>query len=79
MRLLLPSLLLATCVLPGCALIERLGYHKYQKAELAPPEEAANIKFPDSYESGVRLDGAKMKALSVAMNDYLPAHINPED
>jgi hypothetical protein len=79
MRLLFPSLLLTTCVLPGCVLLERLGYHKYQKAELAPPEEAASIKFPNSYEGGVRLDGARMKALSVAMNDYLPAHIRPED
>src|SRR5689334_9026540 len=72
------ALLLSVCVLPSCTLIERLGYHKYQKAEMAPPEEAASIKFPDSYEGGVRLDGAKMKALSVAMNDYLPPHIQAE-
>ncbi len=79
MKFLFPSILLCTCLLTGCSLMGRLGYYKYQKAEMAPPEEAANIHFPNSYEGGVLLDGAKMKALSVAMNDYLPSHIRPED
>ncbi|QRK09565.1 hypothetical protein JQX13_05360 [Archangium violaceum] len=79
MRSLTPSVLLCACTLSGCVLFERLGYHKYQKAEMAPPEEAARIKFPDSYERGVRLEGAMMKALSVAMNDYLPSHIKAEN
>lgn len=79
MKLLLPSVLLCSCALSGCMALERLGYHKYQKAEMAPPEDAAGIEFPSAYESGVRLDGAMMKALSVAMNDYLPPYIKAED
>lgn len=79
MKLLFPSILLCSCTLSGCVLLERFGYHRYQKAEMAPPEDATQIKFPNSYEGGVRLDGAMMKALSVAMNDYLPSHVRAED
>jgi hypothetical protein len=67
-------LLLVSCSLTGCVLLERFGYHKYQKAEMAKPEESSRIEFPDSYASGTRIDGAMMKALSVAMNDYLPPY-----
>lgn len=76
MRIFLATLLL--CASTGCALFERLGYYKYQRPEQAPPEEAAKIEFPRTYEGGVQLDGAMMKALSVAMNDYLPPHVRPE-
>jgi hypothetical protein len=79
MKLLFPSILLCSCALTGCVLLERFGYDKYQKAEMAPPEEAASIKFPNSYDGGVRLNGPMMKALAVAMNDYLPPHIKPEN
>lgn len=79
MKRLFPCILLCSWALSGCVLLERFGYHKYQKAEMAPPEEAAQINFPNTYEGGVRLDGPMMKALAVAMNDYLPPHIKAED
>ncbi|HYO72653.1 MAG TPA: hypothetical protein VEU33_41920 [Archangium sp.] len=79
MKYFFPSVILCSWVLSGCVLLERFGYHKYQKAEMAPPEEAARIHFPKTYEGGVLLNGAMTKALSVAMNDYLPPHIKAED
>ncbi|MFL5358157.1 hypothetical protein [Archangium sp.] len=78
MKFLFPAVLLCSCALSGCVMLERFGYHRYQKAEMAPPEESAQINFPNSYEGGTRLDGAMMKALSVAMNDYLPPYIQAE-
>lgn len=77
MRRLFAALLL--CASTGCALFEHLEYRKYRKAEMATSEEAARVEFPRSYEGGTRLDGAMMKALSVAMNDYLPAYIKAEE
>ncbi|MBM7113538.1 hypothetical protein [Archangium primigenium] len=74
-------LLLLGCVslVPGCALLGHFGYYKHSKPDHAPPEAAAAITFPDTYEGGTRLDGAMMRALSVAMNDYLPPHVRAED
>jgi hypothetical protein len=73
------SLLVFTALLPGCSLLGHFGYYKQPEPERAPPEAAAGIQFPDSYDAGTRLDGAMMRALSVAMNDYLPAHVRAEE
>jgi hypothetical protein len=54
------------------------GYYKHQKAERAPPEEAAAVTFPDSLEQGTRLTGAMMAALKVAMDDYRPPGLDPD-
>jgi len=75
----LPLLILCMSLTPGCSLLGHFGYYKHRKPEVVPPEAAAGIKFPDTYEEGVRLDGAMMKALSVAMNDYLPPHVRAEE
>ncbi len=56
-------------LLSGCSF---LGYYRLKKAERAPLEEAAKVKFPDSFESGLALDGPLMVAIEVAMNDFLP-------
>lgn len=74
-----PSIVVLSSGLSGCALLGHFGYYKYQKPERVPTEQAAAIAFPSSYEGGVRIDGAMMKALSVAMNDYLPPYVRAED
>jgi hypothetical protein len=56
-------------LLTGCA---RFGYYKINKAERAPPAEAEKVVFPDSYESGIHLDGPTMAALEVARNEFMP-------
>jgi hypothetical protein len=60
--------------LPGCSL---LRYGLYKRAEWAPPEVAAKVKFPDSYEKGAHLDGPLVVALEAAMNDFLPPGTAP--
>lgn len=60
--------------LPGCSL---LGYGLYKKAEWAPPEMAAKVKFPSSYEKGAHLEGPMVVALAAAMNDFLPPGTAP--
>ena len=62
--------------LMGCSL---LGYHIYKKAPRPLPEEVARIRFPDSFEGSTSLSGAMMKAVSVAMNDFIPPGTNPEE
>lgn len=76
MRSLLPLMLCCSLAFPGCAYF---GYRKYPKAEWAPPELAAKVKFPDSYESGVQLTGSMVVALDIAMNDFLPPGTEPHD
>jgi hypothetical protein len=74
-----PTLSLIACcssLLTGCAF---LGYHKHEKARWAPPEEAAAVQFPDAYEGGLLLTGPMMAALKVAMDEYRPPGIKPED
>jgi hypothetical protein len=74
MRSFIPlTLLCCSGFLSGCSYF---GYYKYRKAEWAPPQEAAAVKFPDSMEKGVRLTGPMMAALKVAMDDYRPPGIN---
>lgn len=65
----LALVLLSSSVLSGCSL---LGYYKRPKAERAAPEEAAQVRFPDSFEGAVGLSGPMAAALEVAMNDFLP-------
>ena len=62
---------LALGSLAGCSFF---GYYKYKRAERAPAEESSNIKFPNSYEAGIHLDGPAMAALEVARNEFLPLH-----
>jgi hypothetical protein len=62
--------------LTGCSY---LGYYKHEAAERAPPEEAAKVEFPEALEGGVRLTGPMMAALKVAMADYRPPWVRPED
>jgi hypothetical protein len=62
-------LILISGMMSGCSF---LGYYKREKAERAPPEEAAMIKFPDSLEGGVHLTGPMAAALETAMNEFLP-------
>lgn len=68
MRLLVLSAVFCT-FLSGCSYF---GYYKREKAEWAPPAEAAMVKFPDSFEEGVQLTGPMVAALEVAMNEFLP-------
>jgi hypothetical protein len=63
-------------MLTGCSLF---GYYKQEKPAWAPPEEGAKIQFPNSLEGGTRLTGPMMAALKVAMDDYIPPNIRPED
>lgn len=37
-----------------------------------PAEEAVKVEFPDSYESGMRVEGPMRVAIEVAMDDFLP-------
>ncbi|MBZ4419321.1 hypothetical protein [Myxococcus sp. RHSTA-1-4] len=65
------ALITALLALPltACSLF---GYHKLPKAERAPPEEAARVEFPDSFEDGIHLTGPMAAALEVAMTEFLP-------
>lgn len=72
------SLLFVICcagMLTGCAYF---GYYKYPKPVWAPATESAKVEFPASHEGSVQLTGAMMKAIAVAMNDFLPQGTNPE-
>ncbi len=61
---------IALCgLMSGCSLF---GYYRHERAVRAPPEEAANIQFPLSFEEGVLLEGPVRSAVDVAMNDFLP-------
>ena len=44
----------------------------YKRAIWASPEEAARVRFPNSFEGGVHMDGPTTRALEVAMNEFLP-------
>lgn len=60
--------------LTGCSLFR---YGLYKKAEWAPPEVAAKVRFPDSYEKGAHIEGPMVVALEAAMNDFLPPGTAP--
>ncbi|HYO57340.1 hypothetical protein [Archangium sp.] len=68
MRLLPLTLLCCSVALTGC----NYRFHIQKKAERAPPEEAEKVKFPDSLEGSTSLDGPAVKALEVAMDEFLP-------
>ncbi|GMU05244.1 hypothetical protein [Corallococcus caeni] len=55
--------------LSGCGL---LGYHKLPVAPRASEEEAARVRFPDSFDNATHLPGPMLEALSLALNDFLP-------
>ncbi len=76
MRSLLLGVLCCGIALTGCSYF---GYRKYKQPEWAPPELAARVAFPDTYESGVLLTGPMVAALEVAMNDFLPPGTKPRD
>ncbi len=75
MRLALLFVLCCSGMLNGCAY---LGYYKYPKPVWAPSTEAAKVEFPASHEGSVQLTGAMLKAIDVAMHDFLPPGTNPE-
>ncbi len=62
-------------MLTGCGYF---GYYKYPKSVWASPAEVSKVDFPDSHEGAVQLTGAMLKAIDVAMNDFLPPGTNPE-
>lgn len=68
------SLLLLSCsgALTGCAFLGYYGYYKHEKPVWAPPEEAAQVAFPNSLDGGVSLSGPMLAALNVAMKDFRP-------
>jgi hypothetical protein len=68
MKALIPAVLLSS-MLSGCSL---LGFHVQRHAERAPPEEAAKVDFPDSFENEIHVPGPMAVALEVAMNEFLP-------
>lgn len=61
--------IVCSSLLTGCSYF---GYYKHEQAIRLPPGAAGEVEFPNSYESGLHLDGRMTRALAVAMNDYLP-------
>jgi hypothetical protein len=59
-----PMVLFCAGMLTGCAF--------YKRAVWASPEEAEKVRFPNSFESGVHMDGPTTRALEVAMNEFIP-------
>ncbi|WP_434388116.1 hypothetical protein [Melittangium boletus] len=81
MKMSVPGLVCCVFFLSGCSLINRLGYYRHEAAPRASPEEAETVRFPASFEKGIRMDGAMLSALHVAMNDFLPpgTSVNADD
>ncbi|WP_434384061.1 hypothetical protein [Melittangium boletus] len=63
------ALTVVLLVSPGCSLFR---YGLYRKAEWAPPELAARVRFPESYDRGAHIEGPSVVALQAALNDFLP-------
>jgi hypothetical protein len=76
MRSVLVALLCCSTLSTGCSYF---GYYKYKKPIWALPEEGAKVQFLNSLEGGMRLTGPMMAALKVAMDDYRPPSITPEN
>jgi hypothetical protein len=70
-------LLVLSCsgLLTGCSYF---GYYKYERPVWAPPTQSAQVSFPDSHDGAIQLTGDMLKALEVAMSDFLPPGTNPE-
>jgi hypothetical protein len=62
------TLLYFAGVLTGC----NYRFYIQKKAEWAPPEVAEKVKFPGSTASSLSLDGPTLKAIDVALNEFLP-------
>jgi hypothetical protein len=62
-------LLCCSTALTGCAYF---GYYKHEKAVWAPPEEAAKVEFPNSFDGGASLTGPMLAALNAAMKEFRP-------
>lgn len=75
MRAILFVFLCSSLLTTGCSYF---GYYKHEPAVWASPEESARVKFPDSLEGGTRFSGPMLKALEVAMNDFIPPGTKPE-
>lgn len=71
MKRVLPWMMCCAVFLSGCSLLNHLGYYKRQEALRASPEEAEKIRFPDSFEGGLRVRGPMLNALQIAMDDFL--------
>jgi hypothetical protein len=71
MRLMVRTIacIFCSCLWAGCSYF---GYYKYEKAVRLPLNDAKEVVFPNSYESGLHMDGRMTRALFVAMNDFLP-------
>ncbi|WP_224371948.1 hypothetical protein [Hyalangium versicolor] len=67
-------LLLGCLALSGCALLRR-----YPQPVHAPPEEAARVEFPkfDLPEGRQTLSGPALRAIQLAMDDFLPWDTQP--
>ncbi|WP_342377883.1 hypothetical protein NVS55_01125 [Myxococcus stipitatus] len=69
-RLTLAALTLTLC---GCHL-----FRSRPKPPVAPPEVAANIQFPTwSKDSSTTVEGPQLRALQIAMEDFLPPGESP--
>ena len=62
----------AVCWSIGLTSCSYLGYCKYEKAVRVPAAMAAEVRFPDTFDGGIRTEGNMTRALAVAMNDFLP-------
>jgi hypothetical protein len=60
----------------GCSY---LGLYRYKQAERPPPGAMAAVEFPAALEGGGQLTGPMMAALKVAMDDYRPPWLRPEN
>jgi hypothetical protein len=58
-------------LMPGCSLF---GYYKYERAPRGPIEQVQDIRFPDSFASGIHLEGPTFAAFLVAINEFIPPH-----
>ncbi|WP_434391543.1 hypothetical protein [Melittangium boletus] len=68
MKLSLFTPLLCAFILTGC----NYRLHIQKKAEWAAPEEMENVKPPSSVEGSISLDGQSLKAIEIAMDEFLP-------
>ncbi len=69
MKPLLPLILFCLAgALTGC----NYRFYIQKKAEWAPPEIAENVKYPRSTAGSLFLDGPTLKAVEIALNEFLP-------
>jgi hypothetical protein len=56
-------------LLCGCSFF---GYYQYERAVRLSSVGTGEVDYPDSYKSGLHMDGQMTRALAIAMNDYQP-------